>query len=293
MSSTHTASPAAKDMFDRQRRAARRARHLDAVSWFDAMIAEQLLERLDDVSRTFTRALVIGSRNRPLIAALRARIAHCDSVEPSALVAATTGAIHGEEDMLPVEPESYDLIIWPGGMEGVNDVPGALLRARLALQPDGLMIGCVFGDGSFPTLRRALGIADAPAAIARMHPQLSLPTLGDLLTRSGFALIVTDVERLSISYSGVLSLVYDLRQHAMTSSLAQPLHLFGKSGLARLNAAFLEDAAPGNDGTPRAVETARLLHFSGWAPAPDQPKPARRGSATMSLAQALARKDGG
>ena len=44
---------------------------------------------------------------------------------------------------------------------------------------------------------------------------------------------------------------------------------------------------------PRPVRTGgpterfHILHLSGWAPSPDQPKPARRGSGTASLADAL------
>ena len=45
-------------------------------------------------------------------------------------------------------------------------------------------------------------------------------------------------------------------------------------------AAFTDDDA-------RTIETIRIVHFSGWAPHASQPQPARRGSATASLAAAL------
>ena len=275
------------DVFDRQRRAQRRARHQKVAGWFDGVIAEQLIERLDDVSRVFTHALVIGGRNQAVIAAVRTRCETVDVVEPSVHLAKCIGGTASDEDQLSVEPESYDLIVWPGGLEGVNDVPGALLRARWALKPDGLLIGCLFGDGSFPALRRALQAADAPRAIARMHPQISLPTLGDLLTRSGFALIVTDAERLSVSYAQLRSLVVDLRHHALTNVLAGPVHRLDRQAWMRAEAEWLKGASPGQDGQLRNSETIRLLHFSGWAPDESQPQPARRGSATMSLATAL------
>jgi len=37
-------------------------------------------------------------------------------------------------------------------------------------------------------------------------------------------------------------------------------------------------------------ERFEILHLSGWAPSQDQPRPARRGSATASLADALRKK---
>ena len=49
--------------------------------------------------------------------------------------------------------------------------------------------------------------------------------------------------------------------------------------------AFADRADP--DG--RVAERFDLIFLTGWAPSPDQPKPARRGSATASLASALRR----
>ena len=48
-------------------------------------------------------------------------------------------------------------------------------------------------------------------------------------------------------------------------------------------AAFAAQA--GDDG--RTTERFDVLYLTGWAPSPDQPQPARRGSATVSLAEAL------
>jgi hypothetical protein len=60
-----------------------------------------------------------------------------------------------------------------------------------------------------------------------------------------------------------------------------------RSTLAAAAAAFGERA----DSDGRTVERFDLIFLTGWAPSPDQPKPARRGSATVSLAAALGRKD--
>jgi hypothetical protein len=255
-----------RDIFDRRRRAMRRARRTEVPGYFDHHIAAMLLERLDDVARNFSNALIIGARNTDLITAIRLRCTRLSIVESTAEIA---------------QPESYDLILWPGGLESVNDVPGALLRCRFALKPDGLLLGCVIGDGSFPKLRSAMATADAPIATARMHPQLSLQAVGDLLHKIGLALIVTDVEQLSLSYTTLYALVRDMRDAALGNVLSGPVHPISRAGLARASAAFC------GDGGGRSLETVRIIHFSGWAPDSTQPQPARRGSATASLAQAL------
>ncbi len=53
--------------------------------------------------------------------------------------------------------------------------------------------------------------------------------------------------------------------------------------LARLAQAFAERA----DDDGRTAERFEIIYLTGWAPAPSQPQPARRGSATTSLAAAL------
>ncbi|MGZ8359855.1 MAG: SAM-dependent methyltransferase, partial [Allosphingosinicella sp.] len=61
----------------------------------------------------------------------------------------------------------------------------------------------------------------------------------------------------------------------------------GRLGLVAARAQFA--AAAEADG--KTAERFDIIHLSGWAPAPEQPRPARRGSATASLAEALRRKD--
>ena len=57
----------------------------------------------------------------------------------------------------------------------------------------------------------------------------------------------------------------------------------GRAALAAAAAAFADLADP--DG--RVSEQFNLIFLTGWAPDPSQPLPAKRGSATASLADAL------
>ena len=108
---------------------------------------------------------------------------------------------------------------------------------------------------------------------------------GDLLTRAGFALPVADTERVTVRYASPLRLMHDLRGMAATSRLKDGAPALTRDGLARLFA----HAAAASDADGRFAERFEIIHLSGWAPAPSQPKPARRGSATASLADTLRR----
>lgn len=268
------------DLFNRQRRIARRAARR-GDDFFGATMVDGLLDRLSLVRRDFVRILLIGERDSGLTTLLTARGMEVDVTEP--MIGGTgRGA---ETDQLDVELGSYDLILWPGGLESINDVPGALLRARLALRPDGLLLGACLGDGSLPVLRAALragAVASGRPAAARMMPQLAVAALGDLMQRTGFALPVVDVDVLALRYQGISGLVRDCRCAAATALLAGPVPPLTRQEWAATAAAFAHTG-----GDDRTVETVRIIHFSGWAPDPSQPKPARRGSGTTSLAAAL------
>ena len=232
------------------------------------LITESLLDRLGMVMRQFERALLVAPDEHALTAPLQA-------LAGSVLV----------NDTLP-NAGALDLIVWPGGLEAIDDVPGALVRARALLRPDGLMIGALAGDGSFPLLRRLL-VGEGMRAIPRLHPQIDLKTFGNLLQRTGFALPVTDVEATVLRYSSWRRLVEDLRGSGLASQLASTPPPLTRAELGALDAGF----AAACDAGGRAAEELRIIYFTAWAPHPDQPRAARRGSATASLAAALRQID--
>ncbi|MCW0199599.1 methyltransferase domain-containing protein [Sphingopyxis sp.] len=272
-------------LFSPARHAAQRdrmARLPAAANFLAPIIADTLLDRLSMVTRSFARTLLIGAHDAGLADHLRRAGTDLTLFEAGPRLAAAVGALAGEVDAIDLPLASFDLIVWPGGLEAVNDVPGALVRLRALLAPDGLLLGAFLGDGSLPRQRRAV-MSDGVRSIARLHPQIDLASIGNLLQRTGFALPVVDVDALTVRYGDWFALVRDLRAAGLSSRLSPAPPPLTREEAARIAAAFAAQADP--DG--RIAETFRLIHFSGWAPHPDQPKPARRGSGSASLAEAL------
>ncbi|WP_374524935.1 methyltransferase domain-containing protein [Sphingopyxis sp.] len=279
---------ASSPIFSPARHAAQRDRMADAPTGADflaPLIAETLLDRLSMVTRDFARTLLIGAHDAALADRLRGTGTDLTLFEAGQRFAQKTGALVGEVDAIDLPLESFDLIVWPGGLESVNDVPGALVRLRALLAPDGLLLGAFVGDGSLPRQRRAV-MSEGVRPIARLHPQIDLSSMGNLLQRTGFALPVVDVDALTVRYGDWFALVRDLRAAGLASRLAPAPPPLTREEAARIAAAFAAQADP--DG--RIAETFRIVHFSGWAPHPDQPRPARRGSGAASLAEALKQK---
>lgn len=270
------------DIFDRARRRIRRDRAAPRFAEF-AFLREWMLdgidERLGAVRREFHDVLDLGCFDGGFTPPPGARITRIDA---GANFAAMAGGVAGDEDQPHFPDGGFDLVISAGVLDSVNDLPGALALIRRALRPDGLFLGAFLGGGTLSTLRSVLLEAEADRPAARIHPQVDVRSAGDLLVRAGFALPVADVETLGVRYAGLPRLVRDLRGMAATSLLPSPAPLT-RDSFARAGALFAARA----DDEGRTVERFDAIFLTGWAPDASQPKPARRGSATASLAAAL------
>ena len=274
--------------FDRRLRRLRRDRAAasnDGADYLHRIVADEIVERLDLVSRTFARALDLGCGGGYLAGRLRERGIEVAAADTGAAFAQGGQAVQCDEDRLPFADASFDLVVSAGVLDTVNDLPGALLLIRRTLKPDGLFLGAFAGAGTLPKLKAAMLAGDAAegGAAPRIHPQIDVRAAGDLLVRAGFALPVVDSQPLEVRFSSLAVLVSDLRAMGATNALAARPRPLGRYGLAAAAAEFASLADAGG----KTTERFEILHLLGWAPDPTQPRPARRGSATVSLAQAL------
>jgi SAM-dependent methyltransferase len=277
--------------FDRRLRRLRRERasRLDADAGYLLRYAgDELVERLQSVKRTFRRALLLGAIDR----SLEKRLSELGLEVLTADAGAGLGAVQCDEDRLPFGEGTFDLIVSVGALDSVNDLPGALVLARRALRPDGLFLAGFAGAGSLPALRRAIHSAEeaeGASASPRIHSQIDLRAAGDLLARAGFALPVVDGEAVTVRFGSLGRLVADLRAMGATNMLsARSRRPLGRTGLAAAIAEFAAQA----DADGKTPERFEIVYMIGWAPSPDQPQAARRGSAVASLADALKPKRG-
>ncbi len=247
--------------------------------------AARLLDRLDDTSRRFTRALDLGGRGA-VAPQLRARGIPTISCDLSPAMAARNGgpALAGDEENLPFAPASFDLIVASLSLHWINDLPGALIQLRRALTPDGLFLASLPALGTLAELRTALTTAEdqlTGGAAPRVSPFPDLRDCAALLQRAGFALPVADVEDITLLYATPLALLHDLRAAGETNAI----HLRSRRTPPRALFPLALATLPQHEGRTRA--TLRLAVMTGWAPGPGQPQPLKRGSGEIPLARAL------
>ena len=273
--------PAPPIVFDRALLRARRARAqaLGPETFLADRVAADLADRLATVLRQFSLALDLGmsagALRRALVQAAVGR-----------LIDATDVAI--DEEALPFREQSFDLVVSVLALQFVNDLPGTLVQVRRVLRPDGLLLAALAGGETLTELRQAFAAAEAEiegGVSPRVAPFVDVRDMGALLQRAGFALPVTDVDRITVRYATPLALMRDLRRMGATNILRERRRSPLRRATLRRMMEIYADRFADPDGRVRA--SFDIVWLSGWAPHESQQQPLRPGSARTRLADAL------
>jgi SAM-dependent methyltransferase len=283
-------------IFDRAllRRRRRRAAALGPATFLLDRVAADLAERLATVLRRFELAVDLGTPGN----AVRTALARLESVGKIVAADVMPDAARGEifiatdEEALPFGDATLDLVVSALALQFVNDLPGVLVQVRRALKPDGLLLAALLGGETLTELRQSFAEAESEiegGVSPRVAPFADLRDLGALLQRAGFALPVTDVDRVTVRYNSVFGLMHDLRRMGATNALlARRRTPLKRATLQRMAEIYAERFAD-EDGRLRA--TFEIVWLSGWAPHPDQQQPLKPGSAKARLADALGTRE--
>ncbi|WP_374828732.1 methyltransferase domain-containing protein [Paenochrobactrum pullorum] len=256
---------------------------------------EDVLDRLSAVEKHFgTGVALMGYTD-----ALAQGLAHSEKVDKVIRIeqgdfyfqdsgAAFEKGVVEPNEILPLEPQSADLIISLMSLHLVNDLPGMLIQISRALRPDGLFLAAFPGTGTLGELRESLMQAEIEltgGAAARIAPFADIRDAGALLQRAGFALPVTDVDTVTVRYNSMFDLLKDIRAMGMQNILLDRSRKPLTRSVFMRAAQIYTDRFSDLDGRIRA--SFSTLWMSGWKPHESQQKPLKPGSAKASLADAL------
>ena len=240
--------------------------------WPHALVLGEIEDRLGEVNRVFTSpAVVTGAVDFWAGAMPAARVVPDDTV-------------------LALEPGAHDLVIHAMALHWADDPVGQIVQCARALRPDGLFIAALPGGRTLAPLRRAL--AEAETALTgglspRVAPMGEIRDMGALLARGGLALPVADQVTQAVSYTGLMALARDLRAMGETNALDRRLRRPTRRSVLSAAAEILARDAADPQEPGRILLGLDLIFLTGWAPADNQPRPLRPGSAQVRLADAL------
>jgi NADH dehydrogenase [ubiquinone] 1 alpha subcomplex assembly factor 5 len=278
-------------IFDRAVKRRHRQRAASQAAEYDflrAAVADRLLDRLEDIRRTFPLALVQGCDTAWLQGRLQGRGGIETLVSMDAVPATARVHVVADEEFLPFAEQRFDLVIALLNLHWVNDLPGALIQIQRALKPDGLFLGAMLGGATLSELRQSWLAAESElegGASPRVSPMAETLDGAALLQRAGFALPVADSEVIRVTYADAFRLMRDLRGMGETNAVLSRRKTFTRRATLLRMAEIYQQRFPAEDG--RIAAGFEVVTLTGWSPHDSQQKPLRPGMAANRLAAAL------
>jgi NADH dehydrogenase [ubiquinone] 1 alpha subcomplex assembly factor 5 len=216
------------NIFDRQakllqRERAARAPDVAVYDYLKEEVGYRLADRVFDIKRKFKLAVDLGC-GRGYVAK------HIDSESVEELVVCDMSPTWldqvscppnvklkrevVDEEFLPFEAASLDLVTSSLSMHWVNDLPGAFRQIINCLKKDGVFMAAVFGGDTLYELRSSLQLAELErhGGIApHISPFTEIRDIGSLLTRAGFTMLTVDTDEIVVGYPSMFELMWDLK----------------------------------------------------------------------------------
>jgi len=241
----------------------------EAAAVLQAKVGDELLERLEPFDFRPGVILDLGAGTGRLSGRLkrryrRSRVVALDLAPGMLRHAASHRAwlrpfdrVCADAARLPLAPESVDVVFSNLMLQWCDPPDAVLAEVRRVLKPHGFFAFSTFGPDTLKELRSAWGEADAYTHVNRF---LDMHDVGDALMRSGFTEPVLDVERLTVTYGDVRSLMRDLKSigaHNVTAGRWRAL-----TGKGRLQQMMDRYEAYRRDG--RLPSTYEVIYGAAW-----------------------------
>ncbi|XP_049829781.1 arginine-hydroxylase NDUFAF5, mitochondrial [Schistocerca gregaria] len=289
------------DIFDReaklyQRQRAALAADVELYDYLKEEVGYRLADRIFDIKRKFNCAVDLGCGrgyvSRHVLGDAVERLILCDMCPTWLDQAVLPESVEVErkivdEEKLPFQPNSVDLVISSLSLHWVNDLPGTFHQILTCLKNDGVLIAALFGGDTLFELRSSLQLAELErhgGLSPHISPFTEIRDIGSLLTRAGFTMLTIDTDEIVVNYPSMFELMWDLkgmgennaarnrklnlRRDTMVAAAAIYKELYGKHK---------------DDGTSSVPATFQIIYMLGWKPDASQPKPLDRGTGEVSL----------
>jgi malonyl-CoA O-methyltransferase len=231
----------------------------DAAAILQKQVRDEMLSRLDLVKLEPTTILDAGCGTGMASLALqkkypKAQVVSLDFALPmlqkTRKVCTSTGFVnqvktlfstekHGlvcaDIESIPLATASVNLAWSNLAIQWCNDLDAALQEFHRVLQPEGLLMFSTFGPDTLKELRVAT-TQENTTSISRF---IDMHDIGDALVRAGFSAPVLDVERFTLTYDDVKSVMRDLKSigaHNATDGRARGL--LGRGFLQKIEASY-------------------------------------------------------
>ncbi|KAM9316810.1 arginine-hydroxylase NDUFAF5, mitochondrial [Gastrophryne carolinensis] len=286
----------AVNVFDRQMKRKQKnwaaaQRDAQQYDYLREEVGARISDRVFDVARSFHFALDLGSGKGYIASSLTKetveKMVQADvsevALRKSSVSEIPTVKVVADEEFLPFNNNTFDLVVSSLSLHWVNDLPRAFHEIHRVLKEDGVFIGAMFGGETLYELRCSLQLAEMEREggfSPHVSPFTAVNDLGNLLGRAGFNMLTVDTDEIQVHYPGMFELMKDLQGMGESNCAWNRRCLLHRDSMLAA-AAIYKEMYGEEDGSIPA--TFQIYYMIGWKPHESQAKAAKRGSATMSF----------
>jgi NADH dehydrogenase [ubiquinone] 1 alpha subcomplex assembly factor 5 len=221
-------------LFDRTLWRARRehvAADFAKVDFLKRLAVESLLDRLLILNPNPSYVIDIGCHHGMMFRACRdAKICNLakwiDMDAALGLVQQSDAPwrVVADEESIPICQGRMDLVLSSMSLHWVNKLPETLYKMRQLLRPGGLLVINLLGGSTLAELRQAAmqaHLQEGWPLRPLVVPMVDIKQFGMLLQEIGLSEIVVDSDPVTVHYSSLLQLAYDLRAMGENNMLVQ------------------------------------------------------------------------
>ncbi|CAK92966.1 unnamed protein product (macronuclear) [Paramecium tetraurelia] len=190
-----------------------------------------------------------------------------------------------DEDFWPFLDGHLQLIVSNMNLHWVNDLQVVLIKWLESLEPDGTLVGSIFGSDTLQELRISFSLAENErfgGVSQHVSPFISITEMGNLLARLKFTLPTICTERNLYEFDSVYHLMQYIQDIGEGEALIQKRIGTFKETTQSVSAIY--ESLFKNENM-KVNSTFEQIYFSAWKYHESQSKPKSRGSATVSLQQ--------
>ena len=174
-------------------------------------------------------------------------------------------------ESIPLKDAGVGLLWSNLAIQWCNDLDAAFQEFHRVLQPEGLLMFSTFGPDTLRELRIASNEA-AYTPFTSVSRFIDMHDIGDALVRAGFSAPVLDVERFTLTYDDVQSVMRDLKSigaHNATAGRARGL--LGRGFLQKLAASYEQFRLGAKQDGGKLPATFEVVYGHAWR-SQDKPK---------------------
>ena len=164
-------------------------------------------------------------------------------------------------EALPLASNSAEMVWSNLTLQWCNDLPATISELHRVIRKDGLLMFSTFGPDTLKELRSAFQGVDGHSHVNRFT---DMHDIGDMLTHSGFAEPVMDMEIITLTYSDLKSVMQDLRgigAHNATAGRSQGM--MGKTAWKHISERYESFRRDG-----KLPATFEIVYGHAWKPQP-------------------------